>query len=136
MAALSADRDTPRKYLERRVVLPMAASTKIYAGAIVSVNSSGYAIPAADTASTRVIGRACSQVDNSSGSNGDLKIEVDKGVFGLINGTTPVTIASLGTSVYVQDDNAVTTVGAATNDIVMGTLDEIDADGICWVAIL
>lgn len=63
---------------------PVAASTHIYEGTLVFINSSGYADD--DTASgvNKFAGVAISEVDNSSGSNGDLSVEVySDGVFEL-----------------------------------------------------
>lgn len=139
MAALTSDRDTPRKYLERALdPVPVAASTVIYAGSQVAINAAGYAVPAADTAGLRVLGRAEQTVDNSAGANGDESVPVTKGVFRYDNaaGADAIVDADIGASAYVYDDQ---TVGKNTatiaNAIVSGTVDSIDAGGV-WVAIL
>lgn len=114
----------------------VAASTKIEAGKMVAVNSAGYLVEASDAASIIVIGIAAETVDNSAGSNGDLSCEVRRGeVYKLDNsGTAAVTIASVGSSVYVEDDETVAIVSGPTNDIVAGTCLGVDSDGV-WVAI-
>lgn len=75
MPALTADRNTPKK--DGIIVeMPVAASTKIYAGSLVCANASGYVIPAADTAGLTFLGVALNAVDNSAGSNGDKTVLV------------------------------------------------------------
>ena len=77
MAALATDRITPKKD-PCLLVYPVAASTKIYGGSIVGINSGGYAIPAADAASVKVVGVATKQADNSAvATNGAINVEVE-----------------------------------------------------------
>lgn len=129
-----AERNTPYKD-GNLVLLAVAASTKIEAGKIVAVNSSGYAIEASDAASIVVMGVADETADNSSGSNGAISVAVKRGkAFKFKNGTTAVTIASLGGNVVVQDDETVTTAAGATNDIVVGKCLGVESDGV-WVYI-
>lgn len=129
MAALTADRKTP--YREgQSYSIGVAASTKIYAGSIVAVNSSGYAVPASDTAGLRVIGRAEEQVDNSTGSNGDETIFVREGVF-LFAGSG-LTVADIGKPCFVSDDQTVS-VSATTNNICAGIIEQTDSATEPWV---
>ena len=103
---------------------PVAASTTLYAGAIAAVNSSGYIVPAADTAGLRVLGRIepqpnLSAIDNSAGAAGDLSVTLKRGIFQLANDATyPVTAAYLGKPVFVKDDFTVAV--ASTNNVVAG----------------
>jgi hypothetical protein len=55
--ALSAGRDTPQR-AGTETSLTAASNVIIYAGGIVCVNSSGYAVPGADTSGFAVVGRA------------------------------------------------------------------------------
>src|SRR5258706_10411869 len=103
MSAATQDINTPKK-LATLENLPVADGAKIYAGTLVAVNTDGYAAPAADTAGLRVVGRANVQVDNTSGSDGDLFIEVERGVFGYANDSDAVTEAEVGKVVFVKDD--------------------------------
>ncbi len=100
--ALSADRAT--SYQEGRVsVYPVYQSVTIYAGSLVCVNSSGYAVPAADDAGNRFIGVARHQADNSGGSSGDITVEVwREGVFDFA--ATSISQADVGSDMYVVDD--------------------------------
>lgn len=132
MAALTADRNSPAKFIQRKVRLKMAA-VKIFAGGMVCRNASGFAVAAADTATFKtVVGRAAETVDNVGGAAGDKEIEVEAGVFRM-NGSG-LTQANEGDALTVVDDNTVGLAAATTNDIPAGTLDEFDgtSDG-CWV---
>ena len=103
---------------------PVAATTTLFAGALAAVNSSGYIVPAADTAGLRVLGRIepqpnLSVIDNSAGGAGDLSVTVKRGIFQLANDATyPVTAAYLGKPVYVKDDSTVCV--TATNKVIAG----------------
>jgi hypothetical protein len=131
MAALATPRNTPE--LPSGLLRPtLAASTVIYAGALVALNASGYAVPAADAANLRVIGRAEETVDNSTGSAGAKSITVKRGVFGFDNdGTNAVGIAHIGKVVYVADDNTVQS-ATGTNSVKAGVAVLIE-DGQVYV---
>ena len=108
MAALTADRNTLRKATDENTTYPVAASTTLYAGSLVCINTSGYAVAAADTAGLRLVGVAKAQADNSSGSAGDVNIEVyHVGAFECTS--SGLTIANEGDPVWVSDDQTVTT---------------------------
>ncbi len=132
MSALARDRDTPHKYKERKQVLEVAETTKIYAGAIVAVNAGGYAVPAADIAGLIVQGRAEEQVDNLTGANGAKKIAVSRGVFRY--DVASITIANIGDTATVVDDQTVGLAAGTTNDIAVGVIEEVDTVG-AWVRI-
>jgi hypothetical protein len=102
MAALTKDRAT--SYTDGKIVgYPVAAGAKIYAGSMVCLNNSGYAVPAANAANYRFIGVAVRQVDNSSGANGDQTVEVFReGVFEFQ--ATSIAQANVGADMYVVDD--------------------------------
>ena len=107
MSALTADRNTKRLRTDQSQSYPVAASTTIYAGALVCLNASGYAVAAAATAGYQVVGVAKEQVDNSSGSNGDKNVEVHRtGAFEFTS--SGLTIADEGKPCWITDDNNVT----------------------------
>jgi hypothetical protein len=105
MTALAMERDTPTSNYDYPISLPMATAVKVWNGGITSVNSSGYAIPAADTAGTIVRGRANATVDNA-GANGALSVEVLVGICEYKNpaGANQLTAADRGKLAYVVDD--------------------------------
>jgi hypothetical protein len=136
MAALTKDRNTrTRGEKARKVVVPLAAATKIFCGAGVCINAAGFAVPASDTAALITWGRAEAQVDNTLGAAGDLYLEVCKAVCAW--NASGLTQANIGDQVVWVDDNTVGLAAATTNDIVAGVLEEIDpVSGEAWVAML
>jgi hypothetical protein len=111
---------------------PVAADTKIFAGTIVALNTSGDALPAADTAGLRVVGRAEETIDNTDGSAGDLKINVKEGVFKFANsGTDAVDAGDRGKICFVEDDNTVNEAGADER-VVAGRVVDVESDGV-WI---
>lgn len=120
--ALSADRETKvRGTVLREFSAPVKASTKIYKGGLTARDSNGYAVPASDTAGLQTIGIAVKQADNSSGSDGDIRVTVRQGVFTL--NATAITIAMTGTQMYVVDDETFDD-ATGTNSIKAGVLVE------------
>jgi hypothetical protein len=102
MAALSADRQTQTK--ERGLkAYPVKASTKIYDGSLVGVDSNGAALPAANASALRVVGVARGQADNSSGAVGDLWVKVESPIVARFAASS-ITQAMLGQMMYVVDD--------------------------------
>jgi len=129
--ALAADTQIPRKEAGLQSY-PVAETTTIYKGALVCVNTSGYLVPAADTAGYRFKGIAYEQVDNSSGSNGDLNCRVHTGDVHQL-ACSSITQAMVGQMMYVVDDSAVD--DTATNFIAVGRLVQYDSATSGWVDI-
>jgi len=132
--ALTSDRKTPMRDGES-IALEVAASTKIYAGGMVAVNSSGYAVPAADAAGLKVMGRVEEYVDNSAGGDGDKTVMVRrKKAFRFKNSSSnAVTTAHIGSDIYVEDDETVSSSGG-TNNIKAGKCLGVETSGV-WVEI-
>lgn len=124
MAALTDDRNTKREAGILRE-FPVAASTTIYAGSMVCLNTSGYAVPGADTASFIYVGVAQEKADNSSGSNGDLNVEtrIDDSVHEFAGSGLAVT--DVGATAYVSDDQTIAT--STTNSIAAGKIIGIES---------
>lgn len=97
--------------------VPMAASTKIYKGSLVMLDG-GYAKPVADAAGKYFAGVAYETVDNSAGSNADLRIRLFKrGDFEFINSAVdPITVALVGKPAYV-DFNTTSGTPARVTDV-------------------
>lgn len=137
MSAATSDINTNERYGDI-VYLPIAASTIIYAGTLVSVNSSGQAISAADTASTVVVGRAELHVDNSAdGTGGALSVPVKRGIFAYANApsTNNLGAADVGQSIaYVYDNQTVGKAAGTTNSIKAGIVVDYDSvNNLVWI---
>ena len=118
MAGLTKDRATAyRDGIE--LDFPVAANGKIYAGSLVCANSTGYAVPAADTAGMKFLGVALEQVDNTGGASGASTVRLRRnGVF--LFDANSITQAMVGNAMYVADDHTVASTG--TNSIRAGVL--------------
>lgn len=142
MANLTAESIRLTKEIDHSTVGVYAmAAVKIWKGAIVARNSSGYATNAGDTASTKVLGIAEETKDNSGGAAGDLTIKVRWNHQVNLAGDGNVTIADLGDNATVLDNQTVSDAGTTTNDIVVGEVLAVadttngDPSGSVWVRI-
>jgi hypothetical protein len=109
----------------------MASNEIIYAGALVCVNSSGLAVPAADSSGFSVVGRAEATVDNRGVLYSATKaVKVARGTFQWANGDV-IAVADIGKIVYVTNDQTVNKTGGGQN-IIAGTVVDVDASGV-WV---
>ncbi|MBN1830285.1 MAG: hypothetical protein JW884_14225 [Deltaproteobacteria bacterium] len=131
---LSADKKT--EYTDGKLlVLPVDDGDTIYAGALVSVNADGYVIAGADTASTIFVGIAREYVDNSSGSDGDETVTVQRaGVFKMLFGTA-ISEANVGDNVFIADDATVDLTANVTHNIYVGIIAKYIDSTHAWVDI-
>jgi hypothetical protein len=97
-------------------------STTIFAGCDVCVNAAGYLVMGGDTAGLIYVGVSREYVDNSLGSDGDLKCRVRRR--GLIKRelATAITIANVGDNVFLAEDNKVDLAANVDNDIFCGII--------------
>ena len=135
--ALSAD-TTSRIRGEFEVQqFPVVASDIIYKGALVNIDTSGYAKPAGDVGSERFVGIAMEQADNSSGSAGD--INVDVAIIGSGGRFLMTAVGAAQTDVgevcYITDDASIGTPGTDPgNTVVAGRCIEFVSATSVWVA--
>lgn len=146
MAGLTAARNTPERSGAIIDSVPVKAATKVYVNSLCSVDSSGWGVPASDTAGQIVLGRCEGtpgpgltglDADNSGGANGAVTMNVKRGAFKFDNGTAgeAFTVNDIGKNAKVVDDHTVGKVGG-TNGIVVGTfLGLDDAGASAWVQI-
>jgi hypothetical protein len=80
------------------------------------------------------MGRAETQADNSSGSNGDITVDVRKGVFRFANSTggDEITRADIGGNCYIVDDQTVAKTDGTGARSVAGKVFDVDSGGV-WV---
>ena len=124
MAALTKNAPRTRVGEGRRFANPVAAATRIFSGAMVALNATGFAVPAIPTA-TRMRGVALHEADNSDGAAGAATVETDRGPFLVANNGT-VNRTHIGGNVFVVDNN---TVGAA-GTLVAGKCLDVTPEGV------
>ena len=133
MVALTESRMTKKR--ENLVFSrPVAATKKIFEGALVCLSATGYATPGAAATTLKADGRAKTTVDNTAGADGALKVEVEKGTFQFANSAAgdAITIADIGNDCYVVDDQTVAKTNGTNTRSVAGKIVDVDAQGV-WV---
>ncbi|MGE4501979.1 MAG: hypothetical protein AB7D03_03815 [Thiomicrospira sp.] len=129
--ALTKDRNTAWMNADL-VAVAVAAGAKIYAGALVVINASGYAEPGSTATGLTYFGRADEYIDNTDGSNGAQVVKVRRGVaFGWANDGS-ITQAHLGATCYIVDDETVAATDGTGTRSAAGKIVSIDSDGV-WV---
>lgn len=130
---LSNDRNTPHKDTET-IVVPLAANAKIYGGALVAANATGFAVPGSVATTLTYLGRAENKVDNTGGADGAKSIQVRrKKAFKWVNsGADPISQADLGKVCYIVDDQTVAKTNGTGTRSAAGKVMALDTDGV-WV---
>ncbi|MEW6595657.1 MAG: hypothetical protein AB1413_12385 [Thermodesulfobacteriota bacterium] len=131
--ALTADRNTTMKDGEL-ISVPVAANVKIYAGALVAANATGYATPGATATTLTYLGRAEEFMDNTGGADGAKSVLVRRNkAFKFKNsGADAVTQAELGKVCYIVDDETVAKTNGTSTRSAAGKVVGLDSDGV-WV---
>lgn len=138
MANITAERSVVRYGAEvgplvSKLNLPMAASTKIFKGGLVSASnlaaSKGQAVKAGAALSQTVVGIALATVDNSAGSAGALSIEVQPGVWWMGNSSAgdAIDLQHIGMPCYVVDDQTVALTDNGGARVKCGTILQVDS---------
>lgn len=135
MAALTKDRAVPQRPAED-FGFPVAASTKIFAGALACINASGYLTKGATATTLKCVGIAKEVADNSAGANGAITGKVKRGCFPFANSasTDQITLADVGSDCYIVDDQTVAKTSGSSTRSVAGKVRDVDATGV-WVEI-
>ncbi|MEW6427322.1 MAG: hypothetical protein AB1568_04725 [Thermodesulfobacteriota bacterium] len=133
MAALTADRDTPRRSGDL-LSLKAAAAKKYFAGSLVARDANGRATPGAVATTLRGAGRCKELVDNSAGANDAVDVPVEKGIFRWANSTAGdlITTADIGNDCYIVDDQTVAKTNGTSTRSVAGKVYDVDSLGV-WV---
>jgi len=133
MTALATARDTQRR-TGQQLSLPVAAATKIFEGSIVALAATGFATKGATATTLLAAGVAETTVDNSAGANGDVSVDVKRGVFKFGNSasTDQITLADYGKQCYIVDDQTVAKTSGTNTRSVAGIVRGVDTDGV-WV---
>jgi len=139
MAAITAAVDRRRKMYPAPLPVdyPMKASEAIVAGALVNIDSNGYAVSATESASDLLCVGVALETKTASATNGADSISVDTdGIYLFTHGTDDAAITEIGDVMYVVDNNTVDD-AAATNtaDIPAGVIYlRKDADEV-WIRV-
>lgn len=130
---LTAGRNT--QYRGRELLpIPVAAATKIYAGAIVCITATGFAVGGSTAATLTYIGRAEDTVDNIAGVDGAKTVTVRRQkAFKWGNlAADLITQADLYKTAYIVDDETVAKTSNANARSAAGRIVGIDPDGV-WI---
>ena len=129
--ALSKDRSTKAR-MPGNWHYPLAAATKIYAGALVVLDG-GYLAPGSTKLGLIAIGRAEEAIDNSTGAAGAKRCETARGCFLFANAAAdPVVQADVGKDCYIVDDETVAKTSGSNTRSVAGKVRAVEAGGV-WV---
>lgn len=113
---LTQGRNTTQFPTGRWIILPVKAGVKIFDGALVAINSDGFAISGTAASDLIAAGRAEEFVDNSNGTDGEVVIKVSRGVFKYNNSTTaPLTNKDVLKPCYIEDDATVSATNTETS---------------------
>ena len=135
MAALAADRLIREREL-KRYEFPVAATAKIFAGAIVCINASSLAVKGTVATGLKTVGIAEELCDNATGADSALKVKVRRGVFQFANSASgdAIALADIGADCFIVDDQTVAKTNGSSTRSIAGKIRDVDADGV-WVEI-
>lgn len=133
MAALTQDRNTLRRDAEL-FEFPVAANTVLYAGSIGCINPAGQAVPGAATATLKTMGRIEERADNTGGLAGAIRAKFRRGCFCFANSAAAdlITVADIGATCYVADDQTVAKTNGGSTRPVAGVIRDVETKGV-WV---
>jgi hypothetical protein len=125
--ALSADRFTaksPRGFRD----FPVAANVTIYAGALVVVDTSGYARPGRASTTDKAVGHALTQVVNGAVA-GAVTVKVDDTPAWYKNSASGdlIALTEIGDDIYVVDDEQVAKTSNSNARIIAGKCRNVDS---------
>lgn len=133
MTALAADRLTTRRP-GHQFAFAVAAAAKIFAGSIVCLDASGNATKGATATTLKAVGVATEQADNTGGAAGAIVVRVERGLWRFANSAAGdlITLANVGASCYIVDDQTVALTSGTSTRSVAGVIRDVDAAGV-WV---
>lgn len=104
------------------------ANTKIWKGALVCVDATGYLVPATDASGLKFAGVALDSVDNTGGGDGAKKCRVIKRGTFVYHRSGTYTQADLGVVVKAVSDNEVAK--SSLHNVNVGTVVELPANQV------
>jgi len=134
MTALTSDRNTEYS-LGDLLSMPVAAGSRIFAGALVCSNASGYAVRAADSAGLVFEGVATAQADNRNGAAGDVRVVVRRRGRYRLDCVSSLDQSAVSAQVYAVDDHSVGVASDVSHSVGVGVIDRVESADECWVSI-
>lgn len=133
MAALTGDRDTPRRN-SQDFGFGVATNTVIPAGALVALNASGFLVNGAEATGLVAVGRCTRGCNNNPGANGAKIAACEQGTFRWNNSASADLIAvdDVGKVCYIVDNQTVALTSNSNARSVAGVIVDVDAYGV-WV---
>lgn len=133
MTALTTERRTAERKGER-LSAPAAADVKVFAGALVMLDSAGNATPGATATGCYGAGCADETVDNTSGAAGAKTVAIRQGVFAFASagGGDAIGRADIGKKCYIVDDQTVALTDGTGTRSLAGQIVDFDSYGV-WV---
>lgn len=134
MTAAVKDRDTQQRQGVRRA-LPVLAATLLYAGVMAVVGAAGFLTNASTAVGLRCVGVTRGRIDNSTGANGAVQGEVERGVFGPFANSAAadqIALSELGQDCYIVDNQTVAKTNGGATRSVAGKVFDVNPDGV-WV---
>lgn len=137
MTALTAPRDYVQLGAEAAIMsisVPLLAGAKVYAGGVVSTTG-GFGRAGRTSATDKVIGIARQTVDNTSGADGAVSVEVWRGTFLMANSTSGDLIAQADCfkACYLVDDATVAKTDNSAARGIAGQIIQMDPSGGVFV---
>lgn len=132
--ALTQDRRTDRREITNEHI-GVAGGAKLFAGAMLAMDTDGYLVPAAATANLKVLGRCCDYVDNTAGADGAVLGRVEYGCYRWNNSASAdeITKLHIGQIAFAVDDEQVALTDSAGARPAAGRIVWVDDRGV-WVA--
>jgi hypothetical protein len=136
--ALSA---TTRSLSNRRPLtqrnFPVAAGVRIFEGALVVLDNTGYARPARASTTDVFVGRAIFEVDNTGGAAGavpeGVEVEWDMAIRANNSASSDaIAITDIGKDCFLVDDNTVALTNGSSTRVKGGKIWQVTADGV-WI---
>ena len=135
MGAATTDRNTRhRAGLVRS--FPIAASTKLLAGTMVALNSSGLLVNPSAATTLKSVGVVQATYDNSAGLAGAMRAEVYSGVWGPFDNSASadaIALADVGADCWLVDNQTVAKTDGTASRSVAGRISDVTAEGV-WVS--
>jgi outer membrane lipoprotein-sorting protein len=134
MTAIAIERDTQRRD-GGLAAYGVLTGVKVLAGTIVALTATGFAQGGATATTLKAAGVANETADNTGGASGDIKVTVRRdGWFRFANSASGdlITIADIGNSCYIVDNQTVAKTDGGTTRSVAGKIRDVDAQGV-WI---